>query len=93
MQTYIEVVSGYFGSKNGYQKVIMCLKENRLRALNYDNHSRLEIKDDWGRRGCIWPFNEHKILHFDNGEDIHMSFENDEECGSNLDLDLLTISY
>ena len=71
----------------------MYLKENGWHALKYDNHSRLEIKDDWEGGKCIWSFNEHKILHFDNEKDIHMSSKNDGECASNLDLDLLTISH
>ena len=37
--------------------------------------------------------NEHKILRFDNEEDIHRNSQNDGECGPNLYLDLLTISH
>ena len=43
--------------------------------------------------GPIWPFNEHKNLHFDNEEDIHVSSKNYEESGYSLNLDLLAISY
>ena len=42
--------------------------------------------------GCIWLYNEHKNLHFDNKWEIYMGFANYEESGYNLDFILLTIS-
>ena len=42
--------------------------------------------------GPVWPFNEHKNLHFDNEQDFYRSSENYEENRYSLKLDLLTIS-
>ena len=46
---------------------------------------------NWGEP--IWPFNEHKNLHFDNEKDMYMSSKDYEESGYGLKLDWLTISY
>ena len=43
--------------------------------------------------GPIKPFNEHDNLHFEIEQDIHVCFENYEESGYILDLDVLTILY
>ena len=56
----------------------------------FDNQSRLNINVVEERGGV---FNEHKNLHFDNEYDVHMSFKGYEKCGSDLNLDLQTISY
>ena len=54
------------GSKNIYQKD-MCLKEIGLHAQNITTIlvSIVNIKAGGGG-GLMWPFNEHKNLHFDN---------------------------
>ena len=41
----------------------------------------------------IQAFNEHKNIHFDNEQNIHMSSKIYEEVGYDLHLDLLTILY
>ena len=41
----------------------------------------------------IWSLNEHYNIHFDNEQDIHMSFKFPEESGYGLGLDLLTFLY
>lgn len=43
----------------------------------HDNHSN--TIDTVG--GLVCPFNEHQNLRFDNGQDIHTSFENQEGSG------------
>ena len=40
-----------------------------------------------------YTLNEHKSLHFDNDYGIYMSSKFYEECGYDLDVDLLTILY
>ena len=42
--------------------------------------------------GGIWSLNKHTNLHFDNEQEIHMSSQNYEKSGYDLDLDLLTTS-
>ena len=45
---------------------------------------------------CVWGgymTNEHENLHFGNEHNIHMSSNNYEESGYDLDLDLLTTLY
>jgi hypothetical protein len=40
-----------------------------------DNHSRFHSQHNWGGVGwgeLIHPFIEHKYLHFDNEQEIHM---------------------
>ena len=47
-------------------------------------------------RVCVWGgymTNEHENLHFGNEHNIHMSSNNYEESGYDLDLDLLTTLY
>ena len=46
-----------------------------------------------GGEGTIWPLNEHKNFHFDNEQDIHMSFENYKLNSHELDLILLFVSH
>ena len=62
------------GSKNGHQKGIMCLKEIGHRAHNMITipGSIVNIIVGGGRgRTLIWPFSEHKNLHFNSEGDIH----------------------
>ena len=37
--------------------------------------------------------NQHNNPHFENEQDIHITYENDVKIGYNLDLDLLAILY
>ena len=57
----------------------------------YDNHSRLNNQHNGGDLyKCLMSMNN---LHFDTKHIIHTSSKSYEESGSNLELDLLTISY
>jgi hypothetical protein len=67
------------GSKNGYQKRRL-FESEWIAYLRFDNHSRLNS-------------HEHKNLHFDVGQDIHMSSKSYEESGYGLDLVLLIMCF
>ena len=79
------------GSKNGYQKGIMCLKGIGLCVKNLITilGSTYNIMG-----GDLYDhLMSTRILHFVSELDIHMSFENYEANGYSLNLDLLPISY
>ena len=68
------------------------LKEIGLDIQNNINNLGSTINIMW-ERGPIWPFNEHKNLHFDIRNFFHTKSEYLEESGDGLHLELLTISY
>ena len=75
--------------KTCLKKIIGLCAQNILQC---DINSRLNSQHNWRDRP-IQPFNEHKNLHFDNKQDIHTIPLKYEECGYDLHLDMLTISY
>ena len=68
----------------------MCLKRDLPKCSKYDKYSIVNSQYDWR---LIWPFNVHNNLHLYKHTRYSMSFNNHEESGDGLNLDLLTISY
>ena len=68
-----------------------CVYKRLDYVLKFVNRSKLNSQHNWGKP--IWPFNEHKNLHFDNEYNIHIRSIKYEENGCRHDFDLLIISY
>ena len=73
-------------------KKVACVSKWLDRVLKYMITILGSIVNIIGGYQPIWPFNEHKNLHFDNEYDVHMSSKNYEESGYGLNLDSLAIS-
>lgn len=71
--TYIWVIFGYVCLQKWIAKRHV-FQRDWTTCSKYGNHSRLRSEHNWCR--YIYPCNEHKNLHFDNEDGIHMSSTN-----------------